>query len=101
MQLEQGELGDMMQMLKISGIRTAAHISIVRAKPLSPGTDKWVFVFVFVFFLLHHVTGRILVSQLEIEPMPPTVEAQILSPWTTREVQQMGFWTRAPSLSTA
>ena len=50
MQLEQGELGDMMQMLKISGIRTAAHISIVRAKPLSPGTDKWVFVFVFVFF---------------------------------------------------
>ena len=47
MQLEQGELGDMMQMLKISGIRTAAHISIVRAKPLPPGTDKWFFVFFF------------------------------------------------------
>jgi len=47
MQLEQGELGDMMQMLKISGTRTAAHISIVRAEPLPPGTDKW---FLFFFF---------------------------------------------------
>ena len=47
MQLEQGELGVMMQMLKISGVRTATHISIVRAKPLLPGTDKW---FGFFFF---------------------------------------------------
>ena len=94
MQLEQGKLGDMMQMLKISGVRTAAHISIVRAKPL-PGDKQTVF----FFFLLYHVTGRILVSQLGIEPMPPTVEARILNPWTTREVPQMGFWTRAPSLS--
>ena len=45
MQLEQGKLGDMMQMLKISGVRTAAHISIVRAKPL-PG-DKQTVVFFF------------------------------------------------------
>ena len=72
MQLEQGELGVLMQMLKISGVRTATHISIVRAKPLLPGTDKW-FGF-FFFFLLHHVTGRILVSQLGIEPMSPTVQ---------------------------
>ena len=41
----------------------------------------------FLFFLLHRIECGILLSQAEIEPVLPAVEAQSLNHWTTREVQ--------------
>ena len=40
----------------------------------------------FFFFWLHHLASRILVAPSEIKPTPPTLEAQSLKHWTTREV---------------
>ena len=41
----------------------------------------------FLFFLLYRMECGILLSQAEIEPVLPAVEAQSLNHWTTREVQ--------------
>ena len=43
--------------------------------------------FSFLFFLLHRIECGILLSQAQIEPVLPAVEAQSLNHWTTREVQ--------------
>ena len=40
----------------------------------------------FFFFLPHHVAWGILVPRPRIKPASPTVAAQSLNPWTTREV---------------
>ena len=42
--------------------------------------------YVYIYFFLHSATGGILVSPLEIEPMPPALEVWNLNPWTAREV---------------
>ena len=42
--------------------------------------------FIYTFFLLHHVACGILVLQLRMEPRPPALGAQSLSHWTAREV---------------
>ena len=45
----------------------------------------------FPFFCLCCMACEILVPQPEIEPMPPTVEAQSLNHWTTRKSQLLGL----------
>ena len=45
------------------------------------------FLFFFFFFFLHRIECGILLSQAQIEPVLPAVEAQSLNHWTTREVQ--------------
>ena len=51
---------------------------------------KIIYIYVEYLFILS-VPCRILVPQLEIEPVPPTLGMWSLNPWTTREVPTHGL----------
>ena len=49
--------------------------------------------YIYYFFFFGSTARHAELPQLGIEPMPPTVEAQSLNHWTTRETQKLYILT--------
>ena len=68
-------------------------LSLYNISPLISKVKVIITFFIFIFFWPHHSAWGILVPQPEINPVPPTVEAQNPNPWTAREFPYNNLFT--------